>query len=172
MRLIHNEYGKSPPLIMHPWLWFLRSAHINARFIVQAMLGRPRTLPSYCLLQMSPDQEARLYRACENFIGARGSSEPEKALRYKIRSIEGLLDSPTVSDERKEQLRTAKQRLESKLQEQPAPAASTRSATTNVTGVSTNGSEPLATEPQEELTHERRAASVRRASTRRSVTDT
>ena len=107
MRLIKNIYGEKSPLILHDRLWPLRSLHIKVRFTRQAILRQPRTLPAYCLPKMPADQEARLHRACENFIGARGSSDPAVALRYKVRAIEGLLQSPTVSEQRKQELQVA-----------------------------------------------------------------
>lgn len=136
MRLIKNIYGEPAPLIMHPWLRLLRLAHLKVRRARCKITGQSYSLPSYWRSTKTPEQQERILRACENFMGAHGA-DPDSAQSYRRRAVEDLLASPTVSAERKEQLRSA-------LDEQGAAAAS---AVTAFPASASNGSVPDVREP-------------------------
>ncbi len=112
MRLLRNVYGEPPPLVLNPRLRLLRLAHIRVRFAIQRVLGRPRTAPGYMRPKMTEDggtareQEDRLLRACENFMGARGGNADQREA-YRARAIKDLIADPTVPEDRKERLRDA-----------------------------------------------------------------
>ena len=110
MRLIRNVYGEPSPLIMHPRLGLIRSAHMTIRFAVQSVLRRPRTLPAYWRTHKTREQRQAIVEACEIFVGARGS-EPAEALKYRMQAIEELLAHPAVSEEEKKELRVALSQL-------------------------------------------------------------
>ena len=103
MRLIQNIYGEPPPLIMNPRLRLLRLAHLKARRARCKILRQPVALPAYWRSSKTEEQQQEILRACKNFMGAHGT-DLDTALHYRKRAIEDLLNSPTVSDERKDQL--------------------------------------------------------------------
>lgn len=153
MRLLRNVYGEPPPLVLHPRLRLLRLAHIRVRFTIQRVLGRPHTTPAYMRPNMTEasataaEQEDRLLRACENFMGARGGNADQREA-YRARAIEDLIDDHTVPEDRKQRLQDALDNLNPKpIAPVEAPTAVFSPDPVGVNGVSETAPEETVAAP-------------------------
>ena len=103
MRLMRNEQGAPPPLILHQRLWRVRALDRAARYWLCRLTGSEYRLPRYERASKTAAQRAAMHEACKSFLGSRSPNE-HVARHYRERVRQTLLRNPRVSQAEKNAL--------------------------------------------------------------------